>query len=413
MKICKKKVLVLSLGVLVFALASVSLFSSISLSATGPVIYNSDNLIYNPTFELSEFGASPDGWLRGGYGTNSASHELVNEDGRKSVKVTISNYVDGDAKWYFSPITVEPGKQYRFSVRYKSNVTPFATVVFDMADGTQKCLGLPSIRQKYFDCNYHEYSDTFIAPAGSVKASVYFFIKQDGWLQTNRYSLREYAPVGFERPLLTITFDDGHEVNVNTALPIMNEYGIKSTQFFATTFIEDKPQSVLDGVLAFSQSGHEIGSHSVSHPLLTATNSLDYELEHSRHYLEELTEQPVTSFASPFGDYDYSVISAIEDYYVLHRSVDEGYNTKDNLNIHALRVQNVLSTTSAQQITEWVNQAQSDNTWLILVYHRVTDSPGFFDTPVGLFEQHVQTIIDSGITVKTLSDAYSEICYQL
>lgn len=413
MKICKKKVLVLSLSVLFFTLVGVSLFSSVSLSATDPVIYNSDNLIYNPTFELVEAGANPDGWLKGGYGTNSSSHELVDEDGQKSVKVTISNYVDGDAKWYFNPIAVEPGKQYRFSVRYKTNVTPFATVVFDMADGINKCLGLPSIRQKFSDCGYHEYSDTFIAPAGSVKASVYFFIKQDGWLQTNRYSLREYAPIGFERPLLSVTFDDGHEVNVNTALPMMNEYGIKSTQFFATMFIEDKPQSILNGVMAFSQSGHEIGSHSVTHPLLTNASSLDYELGYSRRYLEELTEQPVTSFATPFGDYDFSVISAIEKYYVLHRSVDEGYNTKDNLNIRALRVQNVLSTTSAQQIAEWVNQAQADNSWLILVYHRVTNDPGYFDTSVDVFEQHVRTIVDSGIAVKTLDGAYSEIYSQL
>ena len=149
-----------------------------------------------------------------------------------------------------------------------------------------------------------------------------------------------------------MVFDDGHEDNVTTALPLLNNYGFKTTQCYATDFIENQSQTVVDGILTFAASGHEICSHTVTHPFLTSLNSTDlnYELQHSKAYLENITGSTITSFASPYGDYDSNVNTAIAKYYQLHRTVDEGFNSKDNFNPYRLRVQNVLSTTTSSQI---------------------------------------------------------------
>lgn len=379
---------------------------------------STDPIIPNASLETGSASA-PTNWQKSNWGTNTPTYQYVNEGhaGTKSAKVTMSNYTDGDAKWFFDPITsLQPGSQYRFTTWYKTNVTPHPVAMFIMADGSEQYFGMP-IAQPGANAatQWQKYSDTFSVPAGAVSASVFLYIDQNGWLQTDDYSLATYHPNGFNRPLLTMTFDDGHEDNATNALPLMNQYGLKSTQCFATSFIEGQSQSVINGVMAFKNSGHEICSHTVTHPFLTTLNpsTLTYELQHSQQYLQNLIGKPIVNFASPYGDYNAAVNTEIKKFYRSHRSVDEGYNSKDNFNAYDLRVQNILDTTTAEQVAAWIAQAQADNTWLILVYHRVANDPGPYDTYTDVFAQHVQAIVGSGITVKTGNDALDEVMAQL
>lgn len=387
------------------------------LEAALPLAATPSLAIPNASFETAN-GTMPTGWNTSSWGTNTALHEYLNEGhtGTRSAKVTINNYVDGDAKWFFDPIkTVTPGKQYRISAWYKTNVTPHTVAMFIMNDGTERYFGMPITQpSSNSTTTWQQYSDTFSVPAGAVSASVFMYINQNGWLQTDDYSLTEYVPSGFTRPLVTLTFDDGHQDNVRTALPIMNQYGLKSTQCYATSFIEGQSQTAINDVLAFQNSGHEICSHTVTHPFLTTVSptALTYELQHSKQYLEQITGRPVVNFATPYGDYNSTVVSEIKKYYRSHRSVDEGYNSKDNLNVYNLRVQNILDTTSASQVAAWIAQAKMDNTWLILVYHRVASNPGPYDSYTTVFAEHAKAISASGVAVRTYNDALNEVLAQ-
>lgn len=381
------------------------------LQVSTPVTPAPNTLIPNNSLETGS--TTPTNWQSSSWGTNTPSFEYVANEGHtgsKSVKVSVTNYTSGDAKWFFDPIkTLNPGKQYRFSTWYKTNVIPHPVAMFIRADGTEQYFGMPAA-QPNGTANWQQYSDTFSVPSDAVSVSVFMYINQNGYLQTDDYSISEYQPTGFNRPLLTMTFDDGHEDNVNTALPLLNQYGFKTTQCYATTFIEGNTQAVND-ILAFKNSGHEICSHTVTHPFLTSLNAttLDYELQHSKQYLESIIGQPVLNFASPYGDYNANVNNVIDNYYQSHRTVDEGYNSKDNLDVYRLRVQNVLDTTSANQIKIWIEQAKVDNTWLILVYHRVAADPGPYDSYTNVFAQHLAAIQTSGITVKTYQEALTEV----
>jgi peptidoglycan/xylan/chitin deacetylase (PgdA/CDA1 family) len=241
------------------------------------------------------------------------------------------------------------------------------------------------------------------------------FLDRNGWLQTDDYSIENYTPTGFSRGLVTLTFDDGHEENSTNALPVLQQFGFKSTQCFATSFIEGQPQATLDKVLAFKNAGHEICSHSVTHPQMTTLTdaNLDYEAKHSQEYLQSLIGGPVPNFATPYGDYNQRVNDTLKKYYQSHRTVDEGYNSKDNFDKYRLRVQNILDTTTAAQVQAWVQQAQADKTWLILVYHRVANDPGPYDSYINDFTAQMQAIKNSGITVKTYQDALTETLGQL
>lgn len=62
------------------------------------------------------------------------------------------------------------------------------------------------------------------------------------------------------------------------------------------------------------KDGHEIGSHSSSHPILPLVDdeTLRKEVEGSRQRLEAQVQQPVVSFCYPNGDHDERVVHAVE-----------------------------------------------------------------------------------------------------
>lgn len=376
--------------------------------------------IPNPSLETASAANAnkPADWSHDNWGTNTAqfSYPSNGRTGSRSAKVTVTNYTDGDAKWYFNPVTtLTPGKQYRFTAWYKSNVTPEAVAMFNKADGSTQFYGMPKpFTSGNAATTWQQYSDTFTVPADAVSTSVFLLINQNGWLQTDDYSITSYQPTGFNRPLVTLTFDDGHEDNVTTALPLLNQYGFKTTQCYASQFIEGVPGADQE-VLAFYNSGHEICSHTVTHPFLTSLNQtqLNYELSHSQQVLENIIGQPVRNFASPYGDYNQNVNDTIDNYYQAHRTVDEGYNSKDNFNKYRLRVQNVQNTTTLAEYQSWLDQAQATNTWLILVYHRVAGDAGQFDTYPTDFTAQMNALNNSGLTVKTFQDALTETTSQL
>jgi len=334
--------------------------------------------------------------------------------GNHSVKVTVSNYSSGDAKWYFNPITtLTPGKMYRFSTWYKTNTIPHAVAMFNMSDGTTKYFGMPN-PQPNGTSDWQFYSDTFQVPIGTSSVSAFLFMPGNGWVQTDDYSITDYQPVGWNRPLVTLTFDDGYEDNVTTVLPVLTQYGFKTTQCYETMDVEGNAQATKD-VKTFYNAGHEICAHTVTHPQLTTltTAQVDYELSHSQQVLQNIIGASVTDFASPYGDYNQAVNKEIAKYFRSHRTVDEGFNSKDNFDIYRLRVQNMTPTTTLAQYQYWLDTAKATNTWLILVYHRVASS-GLdpFDTYTSDFKLQMQALSQSGITVKTWSAALDEVVPQ-
>ena len=113
----------------------------------------------------------------------------------------------------------------------------------------------------------------------------------------------------------------------------------------------------------------------------------------------------VPNFASPYGDYNQTVNAEIKKLYGSHRTVNEGYNSKDNFDAYRLRVQNIFSTTKASEVQAWVERAKADKTWLILVYHRVANDPGTYDSYVADFDAQMAAIKASGVQVKTMAEA--------
>jgi peptidoglycan/xylan/chitin deacetylase (PgdA/CDA1 family) len=376
--------------------------------------------IPNASLETAASTALPKNWQHSTWGTSTKAWSYANDghSGSRSVKVTVSNYKDGDAKWVYDPQTLATGKYYRFGVWYKSNTVPHAVVEYEKTDGTYDYFGMQDPEPAANAATtWQYYTDTFYVPAGTKTVNAFMFLSGNGWVQTDDYSLAPYTYTGFNRPVVSLTFDDAFEENVTTALPFINSYGFKTTQCYATQYVEGIPAAEAD-VMAYKNSGHETCAHTVTHPMLTQIpiSQVDYELQHSRDFLANLTGQPVTTFVSPFGDYNAAVNVEIAKYFNTHRTTDEGFNSKDNFNPYRVRVQNMTPTTTLAQYQLWLDQAKATNTWLVLIYHRIGPNDGTledFDTSDTEFTKQLKALHDSGLTVERYDAALQEVEAQL
>ena len=370
------------------------------------------SIVPNPSLEESVNNTAPTSWQKENWGTNSATFSYLNSGhtGSRSVKTQITKYTDGDAKWYYSPQSMKPG-EYLFSDYYISNVATQAVVWITKTDNTDSYINLKNAPATTI---WQKYSDSFTLSADTKLVSVFHIINAIGYLITDDYSVSSYQIQGFSRPLISMTFDDGWEENISTALPVLDQYGYKSTQYYATMYINS--DSAKQQIKAVADSGHEIGSHSITHPFLTKASSanLNNELAASKQFLESIVGTgKVTSFATPYGDYNQTVTQAIQKYYQSNRNTLDGWNTKDNFDTYNLRVQNMTNTTTLAEFTSWVNKAQEDKTWLIIVYHRIGANPDQYDATLDNFKAQMNVVSKSGITVKPVSAAIAEIKPQM
>ena len=130
---------------------------------------------------------------------------------------------------------------------------------------------------------------------------------------------------GNARGLVGLTFDDGYEDFLSTALPTLETLGFSATLFVVAGMLGEEntwehrggPVARLrlleaDGVREVSERGMEVGSHSVTHPRLSGLDreTLIYEVGDSRQMLSEILNAPVEGFCYPYGNVDGPAVQA-------------------------------------------------------------------------------------------------------
>lgn len=108
-----------------------------------------------------------------------------------------------------------------------------------------------------------------------------------------------------------ITFDDGLEDNFTNAYPILKEFGLKAYFFVMPVKIETKGYMNQKQLREMVTSGMIIGSHGMTHRILTKLNDTDlnYELSESKSLLEEKLGAKIDYFSVPRGFYDKRIVS--------------------------------------------------------------------------------------------------------
>ena len=140
---------------------------------------------------------------------------------------------------------------------------------------------------------------------------------------------RMMVPGGTVDPrAILITFDDGYEDNLLWAAPLLRKHGFSAAVFVVSGFIGKSTADVwpnsdpgplgkfLDAgqIMELKQYGIDVGSHTVSHPLLSGLprEAQFAELEASKRRLEQMTGGPVSWFVYPGGDFNAVTEEAVK-----------------------------------------------------------------------------------------------------
>jgi peptidoglycan/xylan/chitin deacetylase (PgdA/CDA1 family) len=248
-----------------------------------------------------------------------------------------------------------------------------------------------------------------------------------------------------------LNFDDSLRSQHTNAKPILDKYGFKATFYVVCNYIGKN-----DGYMNWNQiqtlhrEGHDIASHGMNHVHLEELpwKDIEYQVRESKRCLQNHGVN-ATSFAYPFngGSDDRSVIDTVAKYYELART---GNDALAYLRCNSAEVQpsqtdcrtytdgDDLTYANRYTIRAWshdfekVENSYSDNEMLdefirivnsqtkynnagiinaipIIIYHRVGDSGGIYNTELKLFDAQMKYLHDNGFKVLTMADlAYDE-----
>ncbi len=122
-------------------------------------------------------------------------------------------------------------------------------------------------------------------------------------------------------PRIALTFDDGFSNVLRHGLAPLTRYQFRAIQFLVADLLgktnewDARSGEAREALMDASQirdwlaAGHEIGSHTLTHPHLTrlSPNVAREEIFASKKKLEDLFGRPVEHFCYPYGDYNEAV----------------------------------------------------------------------------------------------------------
>lgn len=372
-------------------------------------------LVRNPSLEERGANGRPAGWSEIGWGDNDRAFSVVQEarTGGAAGRVEITRYVDGGATWAFEPIAVQPSTSYRVTSWYRSDLPVEMLIVETDAAGVQS---YPMHLVTDPSSGWAEFDAMVNTSPTAATVTLYQSIEGVGWVEIDDVSFRTYTPRRLERPLVSLTFDDGYRSHLEVATPILRDAGFRGTFYVVSGFLGDPKGRYLTEpmVTELVDAGMEIGSHTVDHLRLSELNRREvrHQLADSRKALEALTGSPVEDLASPYGDSSTEVREEIRSRYRSHRSVVGRHNLVEFLDLSNLEARLIEDTTTPAEVEQWIAEAEAEGGWLILIFHDISEKPNEFDTTPEHFRAMVDAVARSGLTVRTIAEARREVLAQ-
>jgi peptidoglycan/xylan/chitin deacetylase (PgdA/CDA1 family) len=154
------------------------------------------------------------------------------------------------------------------------------------------------------------------------------YLKRRNLRGVSMQHLRRAMKAGDARRLVGLTFDDGYEDFLHTAVPILESCGFTATVFAVVDMLGEEndwkhsylpsPRMKLlglEGLREASQRGMEVGSHGMTHANLLDADPqlLSREVRSSRRLLGEMLGEEIEGFCYPYGSYDGAAVRAARE----------------------------------------------------------------------------------------------------
>ena len=221
----------------------------------------------------------------------------------------------------------------------------------------------------------------------------------------------------FKEPLISVTFDDGWENSYGSSMPLLQKYGIHSTQYILSGVERDPGYLSWNQITAIAKAGHEIGCHSINHPDLT--NVSDQELTRQLQGCKDTLSKrygTITDFASPYGAYNSTTLAAIKKVYASQRN-NQGaavgqinqtdVNLASNFNANNIIGVSIHRDTTAAQLKALVDYTMANNGWLVLTYHQSDDQSSPYGLDMTSLKNQLKYLSGTPIRIVTVHQALS------
>jgi peptidoglycan/xylan/chitin deacetylase (PgdA/CDA1 family) len=185
---------------------------------------------------------------------------------------------------------------------------------------------------------------------------------------------------GFRQAAITYTFDDDLPNQYSMAVPMFNAYGFKMTLFTVTSWL---PGASWSPVQTAATYGHEIASHTVTHPDLSTSAAVvvTNELKNSQSSINaNVPSQKCVTIAYP---YCTRPASAVSDYYIAARGCSGQLvpaTPPDFLNISSF----VCGSQGLLQFADMkakADAAAAARSWCVYLIHAVENDNGYSPLP--------------------------------
>ena len=186
---------------------------------------------------------------------------------------------------------------------------------------------------------------------------------------------------------ISVTFDDARLSQIDTGIPILDEYNAKATFYVLIAPMKKR----LDGWKKAVANGHEIGNHSLNHPCSGnftfsrekalenyTLNKMHYELVEANNIIEQLLDVKPVSFAYPCGQKyvgrginTRSYIPVVAENFLTGRGwMDEWSNDPAFCDMAQLMGVE-LDGKNFEQAKQWIDKTTSNGGWLIFCGHEI------------------------------------------
>ena len=192
----------------------------------------------------------------------------------------------------------------------------------------------------------------------------------------------------FKTSAITYTFDDNTKNQLSIVLPIFDQYNFKTTLFVIPIKISN-----WSGYVSAVNNGHEIASHTLTHPNLSTltVENQDLELKNSQISIRaNVTSAHCQTIAYPncvIGD-----LNTIQKYYLAGRICNGVINPatpSDFYKISSTSTGTVSGLQTAQQLNDKVNLAKSSKGWYVFLTHAIDSETGCSPTSSSEIAAHL------------------------
>lgn len=203
----------------------------------------------------------------------------------------------------------------------------------------------------------------------------------------NNYEVATWSQ--FKTAAVTYTFDDNCSNQLPVALPLFDQYNFKVTFFSVVNWGPN-----WNGLKQAANNGHEVGSHTLSHPSSLAAQSLatqDNELKQSQATINtNIPNAKCLTIAYP--NCNRGDLVTTQKYYIAGRGCQgaiESSKPADLYNLSSIITGNTGSVQKAADFNNKVLAAKSSKGWCVFLTHGIDNDGGYSPTQSAELKSHL------------------------